>query len=185
MTREPPLRLLILDRDGVINRDSPDYIKSAEEWRPLPGSLEAMARLHHAGWTVTIATNQSGLGRGLFTMTDLHAIHARMANDLASHGGEIAGVFFCPHTPEDECDCRKPRTGLLRSISERFGVPLEGVPFIGDSQRDFEAATEVGARPILVRTGNGATAVAFYRERNIEVYADLAEAAAALIAEAR
>lgn len=183
MNHSDRIRLVILDRDGVINRDSEDYIRGPDKWRALPGSLEAISRLCHAGWTVTVATNQSGLGRGLFTVTDLHAIHARMANELASHGGEISGVFFCPHAPEDDCACRKPRAGLLRSIGDRFDVPLEGVPFIGDSERDLQAAAAVGARPILVRTGNGEKAAAFFRERHIEVYANLAEAADALIAE--
>lgn len=182
MSREPNFRLAVLDRDGTINRDSPDYIKNADEWRALPGSLEAIARLTHAGWTVTVATNQSGLGRGLFTITDLHAIHARMANELATHGGELSGVFFCPHVPDDDCACRKPRDGLLRSIGERFDCDLSDVPVIGDSERDLQAALAVGARPMLVRTGNGKAATQFYRSRNIEVFDDLAAAVEALLA---
>lgn len=183
MSRDQTLKLVVLDRDGTINRDSPDYIKSADEWRALPGSLEAIAKLNHAGWTVTVATNQSGLGRGLFTITDLHAIHARMANELAVHGGEISGVFFCPHVPDDECGCRKPRDGLLRSIAARFDCDLSQVPVIGDSERDLQAAVSAGARPILVRTGNGAAAADYFKQRNIDVYDDLAAAAEALLSE--
>ena len=167
------IKLVILDRDGTINRDSSDYIKSAAEWQPLPGSLEAIATLCHAGWVVTVATNQSGIGRGLFSITDLHAMHVKMTQQLAALGGEISGVFFCPHTPDDHCDCRKPEPGLLLRIAERFGTNLENVPVIGDSQRDLQAAIAVGARPILVRTGNGAEAQEFYSAREIEIYDDL------------
>lgn len=176
-------RLVVLDRDGVINADSPQHIKSADEWRALPGSIEAIARLWHSGWTVTIATNQSGIGRGLFTVADLHKIHAKLARELSVHGAEIAGVFFCPHAPDDDCECRKPRTGLLRSIASRFNVALDGVPVIGDSERDLQAAADVGARPMLVRTGNGEQYVEQFRDRGVEVYDSLAEAANVLIDE--
>lgn len=147
--------MVILDRDGVINEDSDEYIKSAEEWIPIPGSLEAIARLNHAGISVAVASNQSGIGRGLFTAEDLNQIHAKFRHALARFGGHVDGIFFCPHTPEARCECRKPAPGLLRSISLRFAVPLAGVPFIGDSKRDVEAAFAARAQPILVRTGKG------------------------------
>ena len=148
-------RLVILDRDGVINEDSDHYIKSSEEWIPIPGSLEAIARLNHAGIQVVVATNQSGIGRGLFAPEDLNEMHAKFQRGLARLGGHVDGIFFCPHTPEDECECRKPAPGLLRSISLRFGLPLTAVPFIGDSKRDVDAALAAKARPVLVRTGKG------------------------------
>ncbi len=181
--RTARVRLVVLDRDGTINLESPNYVKSASEWRALPGSLEAIAQLCHGGWTVTVATNQSGIGRGLYSVTDLHAMHAKMARELATLGGEISGVFFCPHTPEDKCDCRKPLPGLLHSIAGRFGIGLEGVPVIGDSPRDLEAAIAVGARPILVRTGHGELARRHFRAHDIEVYDDLEAAAEVLLAE--
>lgn len=183
MSAETALKLVILDRDGTINRESPDYIKSAAEWKALPGSLEAIADLCHAGWTVTVATNQSGIGRGLYSVSDLYACHAKMARQLAELGGEVSGIFYCPHTPDDDCDCRKPATGLYDRIAERFSTTLEGVPVIGDSQRDLQAAIAVNARPILVETGNGLRAREYFRERSIEVYDDLAAAAQALLEE--
>lgn len=148
-------RLVILDRDGVINEDSDDYIKSAEEWLPIPGSLEAIARLNHAGVAVTVATNQSGIGRGLFTLSDLNEMHAKFQLALSRVGGHVDGIFFCPHAPDAGCSCRKPAPGLLKAISERFDLALEGIPLIGDSRRDVEAALAAGASPILVRTGKG------------------------------
>ena len=181
--RHGEARLVVLDRDGTINRESSDYVKSATEWRALPGSLEAIAALCHAGWTVTVATNQSGIGRDLFSVTDLHAMHARMARELAALGGEISGVFFCPHTPDDHCDCRKPLPGMLHAIADRFGVSLGDVPVIGDSQRDMHAAIAAGARPMLVRTGNGELALRHFKAGEVEVYDDLAAAAAVLLAE--
>lgn len=174
-------KLVVLDRDGVINAEAADFVKDADEWHALPGSIEAIARLCHAGWTVTVATNQSGIGRGLFNVADLHKMHAKLARALAAHSAELAGIFFCPHTPEDDCDCRKPRSGMLRSIAQRFNVSLDGVPVIGDSDRDLQAAIDVGARPILVLTGNGKQYADQFRERGIEVYDSLAEAADALI----
>jgi D-glycero-D-manno-heptose 1,7-bisphosphate phosphatase len=153
-------KLVILDRDGVVNRDSDEYIKSPAEWVPLGGSLEAIARLNHAGIRVAIASNQSGIARGLFTLDDLNRIHAKLHQRLARVGGHVDGIFFCPHGPDDGCDCRKPRAGLLREIGRRFGIALDGVPVIGDSRRDAEAALAVQAQPIVVRTGNGAGALA-------------------------
>ncbi|MFP4079669.1 MAG: D-glycero-beta-D-manno-heptose 1,7-bisphosphate 7-phosphatase [Ectothiorhodospira sp.] len=148
-------RLVILDRDGVINRDSPDYIKSPQEWIPLPGSLEAIARLTRAGWRVAVATNQSGLARGLFDAATLEAIHDRMRRAVEAAGGRIDLIHHCPHGPDDGCDCRKPRPGLLHRIADDLGVSLAGVPAVGDSARDLEAARAAGCRPLLVRTGNG------------------------------
>jgi D-glycero-D-manno-heptose 1,7-bisphosphate phosphatase len=180
------VRLVVLDRDGVINRESPDFIRRPEEWIPLPGSIEAIADLTRAGFTVVVASNQSGVGRGLFTAATLVAIHDRMNRAVEAAGGRLDGIYFCPHRPEDACECRKPLPGLLRQIEAHYGVPLRGTPAIGDSYRDLEAAWRVGARAILVRTGNGAEA-----ERRleagaaVEVFADLAAAASALVAETR
>ena len=149
------MKLVILDRDGVINHDSDDYIKSPEEWVPIPGSLEAIARLHREGYKVIVATNQSGVGRGLFDMDTLGRIHARMLEAVRAKGGEIDAVFFCPHKPEDECSCRKPQPGLFQEIAERLKVNLNGVYAVGDTERDITAARLVSARPVLVRTGKG------------------------------
>ncbi len=148
-------RLVILDRDGVINADSPDFIKSPAEWHALSGSLDAIARLCASGFTVVVATNQSGVGRGLFSAQTLEQIHDEMLRQVSEAGGHIAAVFVCPHTPDTGCDCRKPLPGLLRQIEQQFGTTLAGVPTIGDSPRDIAAALAVAARPILVRTGNG------------------------------
>ena len=150
------MHLIILDRDGVINYDSVDYIKSPQEWRPIPGSLEAIARLHRAGYRVVVATNQSGIGRGLLSMDTLAAIHTRMLEAVRKQGGEIDAIFFCPHTPEDRCDCRKPAPGLLKEIAKRLQMDLVGVYVIGDAERDVLAARQVMALPVLVRTGKGA-----------------------------
>ena len=151
-----PTKLIILDRDGTINEDRDDYVKSPEEWIPIPGALEAIARLNHAGWHTVVATNQSGLGRGLFDMSTLNAMHVMMNQMLAKQGGRIDAVFFCPHAPADACNCRKPLPGLFEQIGERFGVNLAEVPVVGDSLRDLQAGMAVGCRPHLVRTGKGA-----------------------------
>jgi D-glycero-D-manno-heptose 1,7-bisphosphate phosphatase len=177
------VKLVVLDRDGVINRDSDQFIKSPEEWRPLPGSLEAIARMNHAGFRVVIATNQSGVGRGLFEMATLNAIHEKMHRALALVGGHVDAVFFCPHTADALCECRKPKTGMLKEIGVRFGVDLTGVPCIGDSLRDLTAAEAAGAQPILVLTGKGEKTL---REGsfpgNTVIFPDLAFAASALLA---
>ena len=173
-------RLVILDRDGVINADSAEFIKSPAEWQPLPGSLDALARLHRAGWTVVVASNQSGVGRGLLSLTVLAQIHDLMQEQVRAAGGVIDRVFFCPHAPEADCDCRKPRPGLLRQIEAAYGVGLGGVPAIGDSVRDVEAARAAGARPMLVLTGNGVEAA---RLTGVESYADLGTAVDALLRE--
>ena len=178
------MKLIILDRDGVINEDSPDFIKSTQEWRPLPGSLEAIARLCHAGWRVVVATNQSGIGRGLFDFGALFAMHDKMSRMLAEVGGRIDGVFFCPHTPEDNCRCRKPKTGLYEDIARRFQVDLATVPAVGDSIRDIRSAQDAGAQPILVRTGNGAETLREHADllAGVTVYDNLGSVAAALLA---
>lgn len=179
--------LVILDRDGTINEDRDDFVKSADEWEPLPGALEAIARLNHAGWQTVIATNQSGLGRGLFDMAALNAMHAKMNAGLARVGGRIGAVFFCPHAPEDQCTCRKPLPGLYEQIGERYGVDLHKVNVVGDSRRDLEAAAAVGARPHLVRTGKGAALTDAQIEQlqqefpGLQVHADLAAFAQHLI----
>jgi D-glycero-D-manno-heptose 1,7-bisphosphate phosphatase len=148
-------KLIVLDRDGVVNYDSDQFIKSPDEWRPIPGSLEAIARLNHAGFRVIIATNQSGLGRRLFDMATLISIHDKMYKALAQLGGRIDAVFYCPHTADSNCECRKPKPGMLIEIGQRFGVELTGVPCVGDGERDLQAAAAVGAQPILVLTGKG------------------------------
>lgn len=183
MKRPTDLRLVIVDRDGTINRDSAEHIRSADQWKPLPGALAAIARLCQAGWTVCVASNQSGIGRGLFTIADLHGITEKMQREVEMLGGHIAGFYFCPHTPDDGCDCRKPRPGLLEEIAARYDADLQDVPVIGDSARDLEAARAIGARPILVRTGNGCkTWHDHSSDHGVEVYNDLAAAADALIA---
>ena len=177
MSSQGAMKLIILDRDGVINEDSDDYIKSPEEWRPIPGSLQAMARLTQAGYRIVVATNQSGLARGLFDRKTLQRIHDKMNLAVASVGGKIEAIFFCPHRPEDHCDCRKPKPGLLRDIAARFQTDLAGVPVVGDSLRDVQAAQAVGARPILVRTGKGAMTVAQNPSlQGVAIYDDLAAA---------
>lgn len=178
------MRLVVLDRDGVINRESAAFIKTADEWLPLPGSLEAIAALTKTGFTVVVASNQSGVGRGLISPAALQEIHARMLKAVEQAGGKLAGIFFCPHRPEDQCDCRKPKAGLLRQIEAQFACSLKGRPVIGDSARDLEAAQTAGARAILVRTGNGvATEAGLGSEHRPEVFDDLAAAARALIGE--
>jgi D-glycero-D-manno-heptose 1,7-bisphosphate phosphatase len=173
----------LLDRDGVINEDSGEFIKSVTEWRPIPGSLEGIADLHRAGFRVVVVTNQSGVGRGLFTEEVLRDIHGRMRDAVERAGGALAGIYYCPHTPDAGCDCRKPRVGLLRRIERELECSLERVPFVGDRVSDVDAADVVGARPILVRTGTGAATAEALRGRAIEVFDDLRGAARALIAE--
>ncbi len=149
------MKLIVLDRDGVINEDSDAYIKSPEEWIPIAGSLEAIARLNRHGYRVVVATNQSGVARGLFTLDTLARIHRRMLEAVRDKGGEIDAIFFCPHGPDDQCRCRKPAPGLYEEIADRLKTSLENVYAVGDSERDLVAARAVGARPALVRTGKG------------------------------
>ena len=146
-------KLVILDRDGTINRASEEFVKSPEEWHPLPGALEAISRLNHAGYHVVLATNQSGLGRGLFDMAALNAVHAFMLKSLAALGGRIDAIFYCPHAPDEGCTCRKPAPGLLQQIEERYGIALTGVPYVGDRLRDMQAAHAAGCAPHWVLTG--------------------------------
>jgi D-glycero-D-manno-heptose 1,7-bisphosphate phosphatase len=186
MVKADPSRLVVLDRDGVINRESPDFIRTVGDWIPLPGSIGAIADLTRAGFTVVVATNQSGVGRGLIRPEDLSAIHARMTAAIDAAGGRLAGIYFCPHRPDAGCECRKPRPGLFRQIEASHGISLRDRPAIGDSYRDLQAAWSVGARAILVRTGNGAeTAQKLRGDDPVEVVADLAAAAALLVAEIR
>ena len=149
------MKLVILDRDGVINQDSDQFIKSPEEWKPIPGSLEAIARLNHAGFRVVVASSQSGNGRGLFDMGALNAINDKMYRALAQVGGRIDALFYCPHAAESNCECRKPKAGMFIDIAQRFNVDLAGVPAVGDSLRDLQAAQTAGAQPMLVLTGKG------------------------------
>ena len=175
-------QLIILDRDGVINEDSDNFIKSPEEWLPIPGSLDAIARLTRAQFQIVVATNQSGLARGLFDMEMLNRIHEKMHREVNAAGGRIDAVFFCPHGPDDGCDCRKPKTGLMKDISKHLRCDLTDVPAVGDSLRDLQSAQAVGARPILVRTGKGLATEA--RKEGLEgvtVYDDLAAAVDALL----
>jgi D-glycero-D-manno-heptose 1,7-bisphosphate phosphatase len=177
------MQLVILDRDGVINEDSDAYIKSPEEWRPLPGSLEAIARLTRAHYHIVIVTNQSGIARGLFDLDALQQIHARMHREVARHGGRIDAIYYCPHGPDDECHCRKPKAGMLRDLAKRLKVDLADVPAIGDSLRDLQAAQAVNARPILVRTGKGRQTEIEAGLTGCEIYDDLAEAVEQLLGE--
>jgi D-glycero-D-manno-heptose 1,7-bisphosphate phosphatase len=175
-------RVIILDRDGVINYDDDEYIKSVDEWIPIPGSLEAIGRLTRGGYRVFVATNQSGLGRGLYDRQTLNAMHDKMRRLAADHGGVIETVYYCPHTPEEDCRCRKPKPGLLQDIAAALGTDLHGVPAVGDSLRDIQAAAAVGARPILVRTGKGRETETRLGGMVVPVYDDLAGAAAHLLA---
>jgi D-glycero-D-manno-heptose 1,7-bisphosphate phosphatase len=169
------MKLVILDRDGTINVDSPDYIKSPAEWQPIPGALEAVARLHQADYRVVVATNQSGIGRGLFDTQALFAIHEKLQRALGQVGGRIDAFFFCPHKADDKCRCRKPQPGMLTEVARRFNVPIEDVFMVGDSRKDLDAAVAAGARPVLVLTGNGAkTQAAGNLPRGTTVHADLA-----------
>ncbi|MDQ5898009.1 MAG: D-glycero-D-manno-heptose 1,7-bisphosphate phosphatase [Pseudomonadota bacterium] len=189
--RSHPIKLVVLDRDGTINEDRDDYVKSADEWVPLPGALAAIARLHQAGWHVVVATNQSGLGRGLFDAATLTAMHTKMNALLSPLGGRVDAVFFCPHAPEDDCACRKPRPGLFEDIGRRFGIDMAGVPAVGDTLRDLQAASAVGCTPHLVRTGKAARLdeaglqALHDQVPGLTVHADLAAFADALLASER
>lgn len=150
------LRLVILGRDGILNIYRDDHVASPDEWLPVPGAMEAVARLNHAGWHTVVATNQSGIGRGMIDMASVNAVHQRMMQCLAAVGGRLDAVFFCPHTPEDDCDCRKPKPGLMRQIALRYGIDLRTVPMVSDTLRDLQAARSAGCEPHLVRTGRAA-----------------------------
>jgi len=171
------MKLIILDRDGVINLDSDHFIKSPDEWKPIAGSLEAIARLNQAGYRVVVATNQSGVGRGLFDMAMLNAIHTKMHKAVAAFGGRIDAVFYCPHAADAKCACRKPQAGMYLEIAERFDMSLIDVPAVGDSLRDLQAAAAVRAAPILVLTGKGEkTLAAGELPEGTKIVADLASA---------
>jgi D-glycero-D-manno-heptose 1,7-bisphosphate phosphatase len=166
--------LILLDRDGVINFDSDQYILTPDQWLPLPGSPEAIAALHAAGYRVVVVSNQSGIGRGLLSEVVLASIHEKMRRTIEAAGGRFSGIYYCPHGPDDGCDCRKPGIGLLRRIRQDFGCKLTGVPFVGDKLSDIEAAEAVHARPILVRSGDGRRTESVLGDRTIEIYDDLA-----------
>jgi D-glycero-D-manno-heptose 1,7-bisphosphate phosphatase len=177
------MKLVILDRDGVINQDSDQFIKNTTEWKAIPGSLEAIARLNHAGYRVVVASNQSGIGRGLLDMGALNAINDKMYRALAQVGGRIDALFYCPHAADANCDCRKPKPGMFIDIAQRFNVDLAGVPSIGDSLRDLQAAATAGAQPMLVLTGKGArTEAAGGLPAGTPIFADLAEAVRNIVA---
>ena len=172
------MKLIILDRDGVINEDSDDYIKSPDEWNPIPGSLDAISRLNHAGYHVAVASNQSGIARGYFDLETLSAMHNKMNELLSQSGGQVDAVFFCPHGPKDGCDCRKPMPGLLNEISVRFQTSLDDVLFVGDTISDIKAANAAGAKPVIVRTGKGERTIQKLAENGLEdipVYDDLSD----------
>lgn len=177
--------LLILDRDGVINRDSAGFVKSPGEWLPLPGSIAAIADLSRAGYTVTVASNQSGLARGLFGRNALRAMHRKLRNLVAAEGGRVDRIVVCPHGPDDSCNCRKPKPGLLSRLARHYNTTLDGVPVVGDSLRDLQAAASAGAVPILVRTGNGRKASRKLPAalRGVRIYDDLAAFAADMLGE--
>ena len=178
------MKLIVLDRDGVINHDSDDFIKSADEWLPIDGSLDAISRLNHSGYTVVIASNQSGLARGYFDIEAFTAIHKKLDDMLAKIGGRIDAVFYCPHGPDDACDCRKPKPGMLLAIGQRFNVSLKDVVFIGDSVSDINAAKNAHAKAMLVRTGKGVRAEKILQSENktsVPVYDDLASAVTAIL----
>jgi len=178
------MKLVILDRDGVINYDSDEYIKSPDEWHPIAGSLEAIARLNQADYRVIVVTNQSGVARGLFDLNTLHEIHAKMHRLLAEVGASVEAVFFCPHVNENECNCRKPRPGMFHQIANRLGISLTNVPAIGDSLRDLQAAIAAGAKPILVLTGKGRRTLQDLAEfGDVPVYDDLAAAVDAILSQ--
>lgn len=180
-------KLVILDRDGVINKESAEFIKSPDEWQPIAGSIEAIALLSAAGFTVAVATNQSGIARKLLDTPTLDAIHDKLMRLVRMHGGYVDRIVYCPHHPDEQCDCRKPSPGLLRRLAHHYEVPLRGVPVIGDSLRDLEAAQAVAGRPILVLTGNGEQTLAELAARgeSVETYADLKAAAQQIVAEVR
>jgi D-glycero-D-manno-heptose 1,7-bisphosphate phosphatase len=175
--------LLILDRDGVINRDSREFVKNVDEWQPIPGSIEAIADLSKAGYTVVVASNQSGLARGLFDRKALRAMHRKLRRLVAAQGGHIDRIVVCPHGPDDGCRCRKPAPGLLQRLARHYGTSLDGVPAVGDSLRDLEAAAAAGAVPILVRTGNGKAVARRLPKslRSVSVFDNLAAVADALL----
>ena len=175
------MKLLILDRDGVINHDSDAYIKSLEEWIPIAGAIEAIAQLSKAGWTVAVATNQSGIARGYYSLQILEAMHTRLSELVAEQGGELGLVVYCPHGPDEGCACRKPKPGMLKAIAAHYQAELPGVWFVGDSKGDLEAALAVGAQPVLVKTGKGERTLSKGVAASTLIFDDLAAVSRALI----
>ena len=175
------MKLLILDRDGVINEDSDAYIKSLDEWIPIPGSVAAIARLSQAGWTVAVATNQSGLARGYYDEATLESMHTRLRQLVAEQGGEVGLIVHCPHGPDDGCSCRKPLPGMLEQIAAYYGADLDGLWFVGDSRGDLDAALAVHCQPVLVKTGKGLRTLAKGLPERTLVFDDLAAVAAHLL----
>lgn len=174
-------RYVLLDRDGVINHDSDDYIKSPEEWQAIEGSLEAIALLNSHGYKVVVITNQAGLERGLFDQAMLDSIHAKMYRLAQEKGATITAVYFCPHGPETGCNCRKPKPGLLKAFADDYHADLKNVPFVGDTLRDIQAAESAGAQPILVKTGKGQKTLAACPGLTIPVFENLYDAATYLV----
>ena len=178
------MKLIILDRDGVINQDSDNFIKTVDEFIPLPGSLEAITKLKQAGYTVAIATNQSGIARGYYSADVLQQMHDKLSSLLRQLGGSVDYIAFCPHRPDDNCECRKPKPGMYYQIAEHFNLSLEDVPVVGDSLRDLQAAQAVKAKPYLVKTGKGERTIAKGEGLDgIPVYDDLAAVVNDLIQE--
>lgn len=171
------MKLIVLDRDGVINYDSDDYIKSVDEWIALPKALDAIARLSKAGWTVTVATNQSGLARGYYSVPTLEFMHQKLRDAVQQRGGHMGLITYCPHGPDDGCQCRKPKVGLLEQVAEYYQVALDNVWFVGDSLRDLQAAARVNAQPVLVCTGNGEQTRTGELPDNTKIFADLSAVA--------
>ncbi|MBC6413942.1 MAG: D-glycero-beta-D-manno-heptose 1,7-bisphosphate 7-phosphatase [Chromatiales bacterium] len=172
------MKLILLDRDGVINHDSPDYVKTPDEWLPIEGSIEAIAQLYKAGWRIFVVSNQSVIGRQLATVEALAKIHEKMQKLLISNGGQIDGLFFCPHHPDDDCRCRKPKTGLFEDLAKRMNISLKKVPYVGDTMNDLKAAKKIGAQAILVRSGQGATTEANSKlPKSVLVFDNLADVA--------
>lgn len=171
------MKLLILDRDGVINQDSDDYIKSLAEWIPIPSAITAIARLSRAGWTIAVATNQSGIARGYYDLATLESMHQRLHELVAEEGGQLGLVVYCPHGPDEGCDCRKPKPGMLRQIAQHYGVDLHGIWFVGDSRGDLDAALAVDCQPVLVKTGKGERTLAKPLPEGTLVFDDLAAVA--------
>jgi D-glycero-D-manno-heptose 1,7-bisphosphate phosphatase len=166
------MKNIILDRDGVINQDSDEFIKSVDEWLPIPGSLEALALLHRHDYRVVVTTNQSGIARGLFSMATLNDIHRHMLSETRKKGGLIEAVFFCPHGPDDGCTCRKPASGMLKDVASRLKIEMSGVPAVGDSMRDLLAARDVGALPVLVKTGKGKLTTRMLKKKDSPIAVD-------------
>lgn len=170
-------RFILLDRDGVINRDSDDFIKNPDQWLPIPGSLEAIGELSQNGYRIVVISNQSGISRGLLGLDALDEIHNKMHRAVDGYGGKIEAVYFCPHGPEDWCDCRKPKPGLLKRFASDYRVDLRPIPFIGDSYRDIQAGLLAGASPFLVKTGKGLATLKAHPEINVPVFEDLYDTA--------